>query len=109
MIVNAPHRLWLVINRYYTSTSADQVLNLMRCIDRLGFDRAPAKWLLDAVLAPHGGPGFRYISCATQVIKGEQFWRHAVRLLQHIGKPTERHCLDLKRVVDWAGQTGQKS
>ena len=78
MIVNAPHRLWLVINRYYTSTSAEQVLDLIQCIDRLGIDRAPAKWLLDALLAPRVGPEFRYISYATQVIKGEQVWRYVV-------------------------------
>ena len=78
VIVNAPHRLWLVVNRYYTSTSADQVLDLIKCIDGLGFDRAPAKWLLDALLAPRVRPEFRYISYATQVIKGEQVWRHVV-------------------------------
>ena len=107
VIVNVPHRLWLVVNRYYTSTSADQVLDLIKCIDRLGFDRAPANWLLDALLAPHGGPGFRYASYAAEISKGEPVWRHVVRLLQQIDKPTEAQCLDLKRVVDWAGQTGQ--
>lgn len=107
VIVNAPHRLWLVVNRYYTTTSANQVLDLMRCIDCLGFDRVPAHWLLDALLAPHGGPGFRYASYAGEVSKGEPVWRHIVRLMQHIDKPTEAQCLDLKRVVDWAGQTDQ--
>ena len=59
VIVNAPQRLWLGVNRYYTNTSADQVLDLIKSIDRLGFDRAQANWLLNALLAPHGGPGFR--------------------------------------------------
>ena len=106
-IVNAPHRLWLMVNRYYTKTSADQVLDLIQCIDCLGFDLVPVNWLLDALLAPHGGPGFRYASYAGEVSKGEPVWRHIVRLMQHIEKPTEAQCLDLKWVVDWAGQTGQ--
>ena len=89
VIVNVPHRLWLVINRYYTSTSADQVLDLIKSIDRLGFDRARANWLLNALLAPHEGPGFRYTSYAMEIAKGESLWRHVVSLLQHIDKPTE--------------------
>ena len=28
-------------------------------------------------------------------------------LMQHINKPTEVQCLDLKQVYDWAGQAGQ--
>ena len=108
VIVNAPHRLWLVVNRYYTSTSADQVLDLIKCIDGLGFDRLPSTWLLDALLAPHGGPVFRYPSYAGEVLKQVPVWRHIVRLVQNIQKPSETQCLDLKRVVDWVGQTGQE-
>lgn len=107
VIVNAPQRLWLVINRYYTSTSADQVLDLIKCVDRLGFDRLPSTWLLDALLAPHGGPVFRYPSYAGEVLKQVLVWRHIVSLIQNIQKPSETQCLDLKRVVDWVGQTGQ--
>ena len=59
------------------------------------------------VAAPHGGPGSRYPSYAFEVSKYESVWRHIVRLLSHIEKPTEVQSLDLKRVVDWAGQTGQ--
>ena len=89
VIVNAPQRLWLVVNRYYTSTSADQVLDLIKSIDRLGFDRAQAKWLLNDLLALHEGPGFRYTSYAMEIAKGESLWRHVVSLLQHIDKPIE--------------------
>lgn len=106
-IVNAPARFWLVANRFYIGASADQVLDLIRCIDVLGFDRTPPAWLLDALLAPHGGPGSRYSSYAFEVCKYESVWRHIVRLLKHIEKPTEAQSLDLKRVVDWVGQTGQ--
>ena len=106
-IVNASPRQWLVVSRYYTSASADQVLDLIQCIDRLGFDWAPPTWLLDTLLAPHGGPGFRYSSYAVEISRRVPVWRHIVRLLQHVQKPTETQCLDLKRVVDWVGQTGQ--
>ena len=108
VIVNAPQRLWLVVNRYYTSTSADQVLDLIKCIDGLGFDRLPSIWLLDALLAPHGGPVFRYPSYAGEVLKQVPVWRHIVRLVQNIQKPSEIQRFDLKRVVDWVGQTGQE-
>ena len=107
-IVNAPARLLLVIKRYYSGTTADQVLDLIQCVDWLGFDRAPVIWLLDAMLAPHGGPGSRYQSYAVEVSKRQSVWRHVVRLLQHIEKPAETQCLDLKRVVDWVHQTGQE-
>lgn len=106
-LVNAPARLWLVLNRYYTGAAAGQVLDLIRCIDWLGFDRTPATWLLDGLLAPHGGPGSRYSSYAYEVCKGEPVWRHIVRLLKHIKKPTEAQSIDLKRVVDWVHHTGQ--
>ncbi|MBC7548535.1 MAG: PcfJ domain-containing protein [Polaromonas sp.] len=106
-IVNAPARFWLIANRYYTGAPAGQVLDLIRCIDVLGFDRTPPVWLLDALLAPHGGPGSRYPSYAYEVCKREAVWRHIVRLLKHIQKPTEDQCIDLKRIIDWAGQTGQ--
>ena len=97
-----------MVNRYYTSTSADQVLDLIKSIDRLGFDRARANWLLNALLAPHEGPGFRYTSYTTEIARGKSLWRHVVRLLQHVDKPTEVQRLNLKRVVDWAGQTGHE-
>ena len=106
-LVNAPARLWLVLNRYYTGASAGEVLDLILCIDWLGFDRTPATWLLDGLLAPHGGPGSRYSSYAYEVCKYEPVWRHIVRLLKHIEKPTEAQSIDLKRVVDWVDQTGQ--
>ena len=106
-IVNAPAKFWLIANRYYTGASASQVLDLIRCIDVLGFDRTPAPWLLDALLAPHGGPGARYPSYACEVNKGKAVWCHVVRLLKDIEKPTEAQCLDLKRVVDWVHKSGQ--
>ena len=105
--MNAPSRLLLLVNRYYTGTSGDQVLDWIRCIDWLGFDRTPPIWLLDALLAPHGGPGTRYTTYAYELFKREPVWRHIVRLLKQIQKPTETQCQDLKRVVDWVGQTGQ--
>ena len=106
-ILNAPARFWLIANRYYTGATDGQVLDLIRCIDLLGFDRAPTTWLVDTLLAPHGGPGSRYPNYASELCKGEAVWRHIVRLLTDIEKPTEVQSLDLKRVVDWAGQTGQ--
>ena len=106
-IVNAPARFWLIANRYYTGASAGQVLDLIRCIDVLGFDRTPAPWLLDALLAPYGGPGARYSGYACEVSKGKAVWCHVVRLLKDIEKPTEAQSLDLKRVVDWVHKSGQ--
>ncbi len=106
-IANAPARFWLIANRYYTGASADQVLDLILCVDVLGFDQTPVAWLLDALLAPHGGPGARYAGYALEVCKKESVWRHIVRLLKHIEKPNEAQSLDLKRVVDWVDQTGQ--
>ena len=107
-IVNAPARLWLVLNRFYTGVSAVELLDLISCIDWLGFDQPPSKWLLEALLTPHGGPGSRYTTYGFLMRKCEQVWRHVVRLLAHIEKPTEGQSQDLKRVVDWAGQTEKK-
>ena len=106
-IVNAPARFWLIAKRYYAGSSAGQLLDLIRCIDVLGFDRTPQACVLDALLAPHGGPRSRYPSYAFEVCKREAVWRHIVRLQNHIEKPTETQSLDLKRVVDWVDQTGQ--
>ena len=104
-IVNAPARHWLVINRYYTGATVDQVLDLIRCIDWLGFDCTPPTWLLDGMLAPHGGPGSRYSTYAYEVCKREPVWRYVVRLLRHIQIQTETQSQDLKRVVDWVHKT----
>jgi hypothetical protein len=106
-IVNAPARFWLIAKRYYAGSSPGQLLDLIRCIDVLGFDRTPQAWVLDALLALHGGPRSRYPTYAFEVCKREAVWRHIVRLQNHIEKPTEIQSLDLKRVVDWADQTGQ--
>ena len=106
-ILNAPAKFWLIANRYYTGASAGQVLDLILCIDVLGFDQTPQVWVLDAMLAAHGGPGARYSGYVYEVCKGEAVWRHMVRLLKNIEKPTEAQRLDLKRVVDWVGRTRQ--
>ena len=106
-IVNAPARLWLVLNRFYTGVSAAEMLDLISCIGWLGFDQVPSTWLLEALWAPHGGPGSRYTTYDLLVSKCEQVWRHVVRLLARIQKPTEMQSQDLKRVVDWVSQTGK--
>ena len=106
-VLKAPARFWLIANRYYTEASAEKMLDLIRCVDLLGFDRAPATWLVDALLAPHGGPGSRYPGYAVEVCKHGPIWCHIVMLLRHIKKPTEALSLDLKRMVDWVDHTGE--
>ena len=82
IVTRSTPRLWLTVNQFYEGPLHASVLDLIRCIDSLGFDRTPPPWLLDRLLAVHGGPANRFRNYSDALVRKLSVWRHLVRLLQ---------------------------
>lgn len=94
-------RLWLMVNDYYSGGLPESLLDFIRCIDILGFDRPPPYWLLHRLMAAHGGPGARYPAYSGDISRQQVVWRHVVRLLQGHACPEGSLEEDVERVVTW--------
>lgn len=102
VLTRSSPRLWLMVNDYYSAGLAKALLDFIRCIDMLGFDRPPPGWLLHRLLSAHGGPHARYPTYSDEIAKQQAFWRHVVRLLQCDAGSEGPLEGEVARVVKWA-------